>query len=162
MRIRLRSLQAEDRLPIQATLQETQHFTSQEIEVALELVDAVLDQTDPDYQFIVAEKPGGHFAGYGCWGETPLTSGTYDLYWIAVSPKYQKQGIGGKILSHIEAQIMKNRGRLLLIETSSTEVYQDTQAFYTRHGYVLESRISDFYKSGDDKLIYTKRFRRFG
>ena len=162
MRIRLRKLRAEDRIPIQAALRETDHFTPQEIEVALELVDAALNEVDPDYRFIVAEKSGGHFAGYGCWGKTPLTLGTFDIYWIAVAPQFQRQGVGSKILSHMEVQIMKNQGRLILIETSSTQVYQDTRAFYARHGYVLESRIFDFYKPGDDKLIYTKRFRPFG
>lgn len=162
MTLRLRHLRPEDRRPIAQLLQETRRFTNQEIETALELVDAVLNQTDLGYQFIIAEENGGHIAGYGCWGETPLTRGTYDIYWIAVSPTYQGQGVGSQILSYMETQIMKNQGRLILIETSSSERYQDTRAFYAKRDYVLESRIYDFYKPGDDKMIYTKRFRPFG
>lgn len=160
--IRLRSLQAEDRPAIKRILQQTEHFTDLEIGIALELVDAVLDKTDLDYQFIIAEKQGGDFVGYGCWGEAPCAMGAYDIYWIAVSPSSQGRGVGSQILNYMETQIMKHQGRLILIETSSSEVYQDTRAFYSKRGYELESRIADYYKPGDDKLIFTKRFRPFG
>jgi ribosomal protein S18 acetylase RimI-like enzyme len=162
MSITLRPLRAEDRPLIQQVLRQTEHFSEMEIEIALELVDAVINKTDLSYQFIVAEKPGGHFAGYGCWGKTPLTLATYDIYWIAVSPVYQGQGVGSQLLHYMETQIMKDQGRLIIVETSSSEVYQDTRAFYLKRGYILESQIKDFYKPEDDKVVYSKRFRPFG
>jgi len=47
-------------------------------------------------------------------------------------------------------------GRLLLIETSSQEVYQSTVRFYERCGYALLARITDYYRPGDDKLLFGK------
>lgn len=162
MNVRLRSLHADDRRPIRDLLRRTGHFTEQEIDIALELADAVLNKTDPDYRFVVAEYSGASVAGYGCWGAAPLTQGTYDIYWIAVSPELQGQGVGSRILTHMESRIAEHGGRLILIETSSSDLYRNTCAFYIRRGYVLESRIKDFYKIGDDKIIYAKRCRPSG
>ena len=36
----------------------------------------------------------GKLAGWICWGPTPCTLGTYDLYWMAVDPALQGSGIG--------------------------------------------------------------------
>ena len=72
------------------------------------------------------------------------------------------QGVGSQILRYMEAHIMKHQGRIILVETSSSEGYQDTCAFYEKRGYLLESRIRDFYKPGDDRLIYTKHSDSFG
>jgi ribosomal protein S18 acetylase RimI-like enzyme len=159
--VNFRDIRAEDRHSIHQVLEATGQFTESEIRVALELADTVLEKKDPSYQLIVAEKKG-EFAGYGCWGQVPLTAGAYDIYWIAVPPDLQGQGVGSRILSFMETQIMKNQGRLILIETSSSEIYQDTRAFYEKRGYVLESRIRDFYKPNDDRCIYVKRLDPFG
>jgi ribosomal protein S18 acetylase RimI-like enzyme len=159
--VTFRNILFEDRVSVKQVLEKTQHFTDHEIRIALELVDMGLSEKDHGYQFVVAEKNGG-FAGYGCWGQVPLTLGTYDIYWIAVSPDLQGQGVGSQILSFMETQIMKNQGRLILIETSSSDIYQDTRAFYEKRGYVLESRIRDFYKPNDDRCVYVKRLGPYG
>ncbi|MBN2105040.1 GNAT family N-acetyltransferase [bacterium] len=159
--IRLRDIRPEDRLLIKQMLKSTRHFTGTEIETALELVDAFIQKTDLSYQFIVAENTGGDFVGYGCWGQAPFTYGTYNIYWIAVSPESQKKGVGSKILSYMETQIMNAHGRLILIETSSSKAYRDARAFYEKKGYTMESRIRDFYKPKDDRYIYVKRFDVF-
>jgi hypothetical protein len=46
---------------------------------------------------------------------------------------------------------------MLLVETSSQETYGGTIQFYERTGYELVGKIKDYYKSGDDKLIFAKR-----
>ncbi len=159
--IEFRSLQPEDREPIEKILRDTRHFTQAEIGIALEIADAVNERSDPDYRFIVAAE-GAEVIGYGCWGEVPLTSGAWDVYWIAVSPDVQGRGAGTQILEKMEADIRSENGRLILIETSSTGTYEDTRAFYEKRGYVSESRIRDFYKPGDDRVIFVKRFEPFG
>ena len=53
-------------------------------------------------------------------------------------------------------------GRLLLIETSSKPNYAPTIEFYKRNGYHLEARIRDYYRPGDDKLIFAKEIRDRG
>ena len=46
---------------------------------------------------------------------------------------------------------------MLLIETSSQETYGVTIQFYERTGYELAGRVADYYRAGDDKLIFAKR-----
>jgi ribosomal protein S18 acetylase RimI-like enzyme len=48
-------------------------------------------------------------------------------------------------------------GKIVRIETSSTELYGSAQRFYDRAGYLLSSRIADFYKDGDDLLTFIRR-----
>ena len=55
------------------------------------------------------------------------------------------------------ASDLQTNGRQIYIETSSQPIYQPTQAFYTRAGYVLEATLKDFYAPGDDKLVFVKR-----
>ncbi|MCK9600792.1 MAG: GNAT family N-acetyltransferase, partial [Sphaerochaeta sp.] len=81
---------------------------------------------------------------------------SYDLYWIAVDPAYQRQGIGGLLLQQTEAQIERRGGKRIYIETSSQSLYLPTRSFYTRHGYILEGQLKDYYAPGDDKLLYVK------
>jgi len=102
----------------------------------------------------------GRAVGYVCFGPTPATEGTYDLYWIAVSPKLHNKGIGRQLLNFTEREVVRMGGRLLIIETSSQEKYAPTQAFYLKNGYEIEARIRDFYRPGDDRLIYTKHLKQ--
>jgi ribosomal protein S18 acetylase RimI-like enzyme len=49
-------------------------------------------------------------------------------------------------------------GRFLVAETSTLEKYTPTRHFYNRAGYTVEARIDDFYKKGDGKVFFVKRF----
>lgn len=155
--INIRTLQAPDRAPIAALLRETGFFTGKEIDVALELIDVYLkDKNQKDYLIYVAESDAREVAGYVCYGPTPVAEGTYDLYWIAVAPRFQRHGIGKQLLSFIEQEVQGQSGRLIIIETSSQEKYGSTQNFYLRSQYELAARIKDYYRAGDDRLIFVK------
>ncbi|MGD9143773.1 MAG: GNAT family N-acetyltransferase, partial [Dehalococcoidia bacterium] len=65
----------------------------------------------------------------------------------------------GILLKAAEEAIKTARGRLILIETSSTPAYEKTRSFYGRHGYEEIARVPDFYETGDNKLIFQKRFK---
>ena len=43
------------------------------------------------------------------------------------------------------------------VETASKESYAATRAFYERIGYVEVARTPDFYKDGDDRVVYSRR-----
>ncbi|MGZ5494578.1 MAG: GNAT family N-acetyltransferase, partial [Thermoanaerobaculia bacterium] len=79
------------------------------------------------------------------------------LYWIAVDPSTQGQGFGQVLLRFVEGELRRLRGRMLLIETSSKTSYASTTRFYERSGYTEVSRIKDFYRVADDKVVYCKR-----
>jgi len=133
-------------------------FTEAEIDVAMELIDIFLTKKEQqDYIIYVAENEGKEVVGYVCYGPTPATDGTYDLYWIAVSPTVQSKGVGKELLAFIENEVIKKKGRLIIIETSSQPKYSPTQKFYLKNNYQIEARIKDFYRKGDDRLIFVKR-----
>ena len=52
---------------------------------------------------------------------------------------------------------MQHAGLMLMIETSSKESYASTMRFYERSGYDEISRIKDFYRIEDDKVVYCKK-----
>lgn len=138
-------------------LHNTPEFKPAEVTIAEELIDCHLD--DPvgsGYHILVADVDG-KVTGYICWGPTPLTEGTWDIYWIAVSRELQSKGIGNSLLASAEQKIRKSRGRLILVETSATSEYEKTRQFYLSCGYNLVSRIPDFYAPGDDLLTLQKR-----
>lgn len=62
--------------------------------------------------------------GYACFGFHTLTQGVYDLYWIAVHPDAQGQGVGRALLAHVESRVIERGGYMLLIETSSLPMCQ--------------------------------------
>lgn len=148
---------ARDRAPIASILRRAGNFTESEIAVALELVDAWLARGEASEYYVHVLRDEGTLRGYVCFGPTPLTEGTYDLYWIAVDAESQGRGFGQTLLRFVEDQVRERRGRLLLIETSSQESYGGTQRFYERAGYALMARVEDFYKPGDDKVIFGRR-----
>jgi len=154
----MRKLRADDIPQLDEVLRATGAFTDEEVAVAVELLEIVInDPTQQDYEVAVAEL-GGRAAGYVLFGPVPLTEGNYDLYWIAVDPATQGSGIGRRLMTHVEQEVIKRSGRMLCLETSSQGGYQRTRQFYDQAGFVMESCIRDFYKPGDDRLTYVKRF----
>ena len=104
----------------------------------------------------MGSRDGGPVQGYACYGPHALTEGTYDLYWIAVDPAAQGQGVGHALMAQVEAGVRAQGGRLLLIETSSIASYDAARRLYASAGYGLEATVRDFYEPGDDLLIFAK------
>jgi len=152
----IRPVQRGDRDTIHWIVASTGNFSPVEVETALELVDAALAEGEASGYLVYLLEDAGLPVGYVCFGPTPLTQGTWDLYWIAVERSGQGKGYGRHLLAYTEAEVRHRGGRLMLIETSSQESYGATVAFYERTGYDLVARIPGFYRPGDDKLIYAK------
>jgi GNAT superfamily N-acetyltransferase len=111
----------------------------------------------PDYHFLGAFDADGELVGYACYGPTPSTDRTYDLYWIAVDPSAQGSGTGTRLLAEVERRVAALHARLLIVETSSRPEYAATRAFYQARRYDEAARVGSFYAPGDDRVIYTKR-----
>jgi len=157
MKIDIRPMTHEDKPHITEILRSTREFKPFEVEVAEELIDSYLnDPVSSGYHILIAEV-NSTVTGYICYGPTPLTQGTWDIYWMAVAPEKQGRGIGSALTESAEKEIVKAKGRLAIIETSSTPVYEKTRHFHISHGYEIVARIPDFYEPGDDKLIMQKR-----
>jgi GNAT superfamily N-acetyltransferase len=154
----IRPMSAPDKPAVMEIIRATDMFTPAEVVVAEELIDAYLDTSEPeDYEVVVSEDDGGGVIGYMTWGPTPLAENVYDLYWMAVSPREQGRGRGKELIAWLEDRIRSLGGRMIIIETASQPNYHPTRQFYLRLGYTEVARIPDFYKPGDDRIIYTKR-----
>jgi ribosomal protein S18 acetylase RimI-like enzyme len=159
--VKIRPAAALDRSRILEILVATARFSQQEIGWAMELVDAAIEHPEKgEYSVHVLESPDSGpnrmIQGYVCFGPTPMTEGVFDLYWIAVDPRHQGQGFGQLLLRFVENEVRRNRGRMLLIETSSKKSYAPTVRFYQQAGYEEISRIKDFYRVEDDKVVFGK------
>ena len=152
----LRELRPGDKPAIERILRATGMFTEEEVTVALELVDDGLGPMTGGYRFIVLEEDG-EIAGYACFGLCPMTDRTWDLYWIAIDPPRHGRGHGKTLVLAVEDAVRAEGARLLLVETAGKPEYAPTRAFYDRIGYPVGARIANFYRDGDDKIIYVKR-----
>jgi ribosomal protein S18 acetylase RimI-like enzyme len=142
---------------VKKIVESTGFFTDEEIEVAVELVDAGLSGGSiSDYLFCFCEDKGGRVLGYTCYGRIPCTESSFDLYWIAVHSDHQGSGIGRDLLGRTEKKIRALKGKRVYIETSSRELYRPTQGFYIKAGYHPEATLKDYYSPGDSKIIYVK------
>jgi aminoglycoside 6'-N-acetyltransferase I len=156
----IRPLRDGDREPIERIVAATGVFTDDELAIALELVDTVLGKPgQKDYRIRVYEE-GGKVLGYYCIGPTPATDATYDLYWIAVDPAAQGKGVGAQLDEHAAGLIRETGGRLVIAETSSRPAYDGTRAFYRRRGYEEVARIREYYRPGDDLVVFGKYLTR--
>jgi ribosomal protein S18 acetylase RimI-like enzyme len=154
----IRPMESRDKAAVMALIEATGFFRPEEAVVAEELVDVYLGVPGQnDYQVIVIEDAEGAVAGYLTYGPTPMAVGVYDLYWMAVAPRAQGMGYGRKLVEWLEAQARAQHARLIIIETSSTPKYEPTRRFYLGLKYTEVARIPDYYQSGDDRVIYTKR-----
>jgi ribosomal protein S18 acetylase RimI-like enzyme len=123
------------------------------VAVALEVFDALVEGS-ADYEALAAEVSGS-LAGWICWGPTPCTVDTWDLYWMAIDPDLQGSGIGSALLAEMEARL-RGRARLIVVETAGRPDYLPTRRFYESRGYISTARIPDFYEPGDDLVVYIK------
>ena len=150
----LRPVERAHRGRVEALVRATGLFRPSEAETALEVLDESLAGED-DYRWLGAFD-GDTLLGCTCWGPTPGTEGTYDLYWLVVDPARHGQGIGTQLLSDVERRLRTDDGRLIVTETSSRADYGPTRAFYEHRGYTRAATIPGYYAPGDDLVIYSK------
>ena len=149
----LRPLAAADRRRIEEITRAVLVFRDDEVPVALEVFDGAVAGS-PDYVALGATVDE-RLVGWICWGPTPCTLGTYDLYWMAVDPAAQAVGIGTALLREMEGRLAGS-ARLIVVETAGRPDYRPTRAFYEARGYRKASVIPDFYAPGDDQVVYVK------
>ena len=156
----------------------TRVFRDEEIQVAIELFDVAFGEpgganaalptgsmnstnapASSDYFFLGAFTPEEELAGFACYGPTPATDRTYDLYWIAVDREKQRTGSGTILLNEVERRLKGLNARMVVVETSSRSDYGSSRGFYIGRGYVEAARARDFYAPADDRITYTKRLQ---
>jgi ribosomal protein S18 acetylase RimI-like enzyme len=168
--MRLGPLRSHDRARLAELLVATGAFHADEVDVALSLFDlssregaiaAGAEDASPDYEFLGAyDDESGRLMGYACFGPTPSTEGTFDLYWLAVDPAAQGRGAGRALVGEVERVLAARDARLLVVETSSRADYAGTRAFYQATGYREAARVKEFYAPADDRIMLTTRLTK--
>jgi GNAT superfamily N-acetyltransferase len=152
----IRPLQLRDRAPLHQLLTKDGLFTREEVSVALELLDGALAEPGGEYRVLVAELDGG-LAGYVCYGPTPMTDGTWDLYWIVTHPAARGNGVARALVARMEGELRALGARMVRVETSRLDGYGAAHAFYERMRYPVCAVMPDFYRPGDDLVVMLKR-----
>jgi ribosomal protein S18 acetylase RimI-like enzyme len=147
----------EDRSGIGEIARNSGVFSAEEEASVFELFDAHLQSADSGYDWLSA-RIAGRLAGFACYGPTPLASGAYDLYWICTDREHQARGIGRGLFYAVESEIRKQGGRLLMIWTGGGKDYLPASKFYESMGCELSARIRDYYRPGEDLLVYVKYY----
>src|SRR4051812_5141352 len=100
--MRIRSPSPPDREALVGLIARGGPFRPEEVSCAIELLDAALARADGNtYEALIvtadeaaAEGDGPAPLGYVCFGATPMTESTFDLYWIVVEAQARGRGIG--------------------------------------------------------------------
>ncbi len=151
-----------DRAAIARLLSDAGNFSEEECAVGLEIADVFVGDgptagVHGDYPTIVAAREGA-VVGYATFGHTPMTEGTWHLYFIATDVTIRRAGIG-RALCEAMREIAENQGgKRLVLETSGRELYGGTRAFYDGIGFQEEGRIADYYAPGDPVVYYVWRW----
>ena len=145
-----------DRAGLEAALRSDGTFRADEIAVALELIDSALER-EGDYRLRIAEVERSAIAGYICFGPTPMTASTYDLYWVVTHAEWRGRGIARALIAAMEAELRDGGGTAIRVETSQTEGYGAARNLYIACGYPQAARFAEFYGPGDDLIVYYKR-----
>jgi len=157
----LRDLTPADRDRIEAITRSVGLFRADEVPIALEVFDEAVGGRPTNTYNLLGAELDGRLVGWICWGPTPCTLGTYDLYWMAVDPDAQGTGIGTTLLLEMERRLA-GLARLIVIETAGRPDYEGTRAFYQGRGYSPVSVIPDFYAPGDDQVVFVKSVKGEG
>lgn len=151
----IRSVKPDDSQAIMAIANAIGLFNPQELEELGGMLKTYFDgELGEDSSWIVYDN--GKIIGAAYYAPEPYADGTWNLYFIAVSPDCQGQGCGTKLLQYVEQTLAARGERLLLIETSGLPNFENTRRFYRNNGYDEEARIREFYKAGEDKIIFRK------
>ena len=126
--------------------------------------EALAKPGEDSYRFLSCwedERPHkSEMVGFACYGHESLTQDTWDLFWVCVSGATRRKGAGRALLTEVQHRAAQERGRLIVIYTSSTEKYAPARGLYESMGFARMAVVPDYYADGDDLYIYSKRLAR--
>lgn len=140
---------------VSGILNSTGFFYDFEVDIAAELAQENFEKGEEKsgYYFTIVENEGKPVA-FSCYGKTPCTAASYDLYWIAVHQNQKGSGIGKILMKMLTEHIAQLGGKNIWIETSGRPLYEPTRQFYLKYGCELMAELPEFYGENDPKLIF--------
>lgn|GEM_PF-170521 len=153
------SAELSDAAAIKSIAVDAKMFTDEEVGFFDEMLAGFDDGSMEGHEWLVAENERGAVVAAANYAPEPFAHRVWNIYFIAVSPAAQGQGLGSSLVRHIEEDL-RSRGeeiaRVLVVETSSTDQYSRTRDFYRGLDYAEEARIRQFYGPDDDKIVFWK------
>ena len=137
---------------------ETGMFEHEESGQVEEQLLAVIRGQEPGTVLTAVDGP--EVVGAGYFAPEPFSDRCWNLYFLVVDKDHHGIGIGSRIVIGVEQRLRDlgpGQARVLLIETSSTEQYVNTRAFYVARGHAQEATVRDYYGPGDHKVIVWKQ-----
>lgn len=150
--MQVRPTRGDDISGLRAVVDGTALFPS---EMLQEMVHGFLSDSESTELWFTCERDG-EIVGFCYAVPEELADGTWNMLAIAVLPSVQGQGCGGALVDRLEIELRARGQRILIVDTSGTEAFAPTRAFYRKNGYTEEARIRDFWAEGDDKVVFWK------
>lgn len=130
-------------------------FTPDELEaLAGMLDDGLAGRLGEDHVWLVDEDDGLQGAAY--YAPEVMAHDVWNLLFIGVHEAQRRRGRGEALLRHVERSLRERGARLLLVETSGLEAFEPARRFYRKNGFDEEARIREFYRAGEDKIVFRK------
>lgn len=134
-------------------------FGADELDGFDEMLAGYLDGSLDQHVWVALESDDRRLLGAAYYAPEPFGDRVWNLYFIAVAADQHGLGAGSSLVSHVEADL-RDRGedvaRVLIVETSSLDGYEQARGFYRRHGFEEEARVREFYGPGDHKVVFWK------
>lgn len=87
-----------------------------------------------------------------------------EIYLIAVLSKYRNNGVGTKLLSHVESVLAKKNKKHLVVKTIAeshpSKEYAETRKFYLAKGFLPKEELPDEWDENNPCLLMTKELSR--
>lgn len=156
----IRPIRPGDEPQVAAMLEATALFPPEELAEVMEMLAGHLGgRFGGEHRWSLAQE-NGRVLGAAYWAPERMTDGTWNLYMLAVHPERHGQGLGGRMVNHVEQACRAEGVRLLLVETLGIPDFEPQRAFYRKCGFEEEARVREFYGTGFDKVIFRKLLQK--
>jgi ribosomal protein S18 acetylase RimI-like enzyme len=115
-----------------------------------------LNNLSVDHRWIVATNNENEVVGAAYFAPEQVSHSLWNTFFLAVNKDSHRQGIGRRIMNHIENLARSEGINTLIVETSSLESFSRARGFYLALGYVREAEIRDYYALGNNKIVFWK------
>ena len=149
---------AADAAAVEELTRATGVFSADEVQIARELVEENLARgaEQSGYHLLFADGVG-RLDGYACFGPIPMTTGRFELYWIAVHPGAARSGLGRKLTNAVEEWVREDGGTHVFATTSTRADYAPAHVFYEAQGFTKMADVPDYHSDGDGMAMFGKK-----
>ncbi|NIA61199.1 GNAT family N-acetyltransferase [Bacillus pacificus] len=101
----------------------------------------------------------------GVMGYKPDKEGADHVYWavwLYIDRKYMRKGIASRLWKSIEQNMIEKGARKCYLDVGNESDQPEAIAFHKKQGFELEGVMKDYWKDGEDMMLFGKRLKPFG